>query len=139
MTNPARSRLVTGHRIFITGGADLTYDEQRAALLADLDGKRFRGDWHGVSDAANDLRVLEAEQKVRTEFEERELGRPSDSFDVFRYASKFLNRAYADEFARRGTSRIHVDIPFRYQFDNRASPCEDRATIVPVAGGADSR
>ena len=39
----------------------MTYDEQHAALVADLKGKLERGDWHGVSDAANDLRVIEAE------------------------------------------------------------------------------
>jgi hypothetical protein len=38
----------------------MTYEEQHAALVADLKGKLERGDWHGVSDAANDLRVLEA-------------------------------------------------------------------------------
>lgn len=39
----------------------MTYDEQHAALVNDLKGKLEREDWHGVSDAANDLRVLEAE------------------------------------------------------------------------------
>ncbi len=38
----------------------MTYDEQHAAIVADLKGKVERKDWHGVSDAANDLRVLEA-------------------------------------------------------------------------------
>lgn len=38
----------------------MTHEEQYLALLADLLGKLFRRDWHGVSDAANDLRVLEA-------------------------------------------------------------------------------
>jgi hypothetical protein len=38
----------------------MTYDEQHAALVNDLKGKLEREDWHGVSDAANDLRVLEA-------------------------------------------------------------------------------
>ncbi len=41
----------------------MTYDEQHAAILADLKGKLQREDWHGVSDAANDLRELEAEQR----------------------------------------------------------------------------
>ena len=33
----------------------------RAALIAYLQEKVQAGDWHGVSDAANDLRVLEAQ------------------------------------------------------------------------------
>lgn len=38
----------------------LTYQERHAALLAYLYAKVQERDWHGVSDAANDLRVLEA-------------------------------------------------------------------------------
>lgn len=38
----------------------MTYAEQHEALIADLKGKLERRDWHGVSDAACDLRVLEA-------------------------------------------------------------------------------
>jgi hypothetical protein len=38
----------------------MTLDEQIAAVERDLAGKVERRDWHGVSDAANDLRVLEA-------------------------------------------------------------------------------
>lgn len=38
----------------------MTYQQQHAALIEDLKGKLHRQDWHGVSDAANDLRVLEA-------------------------------------------------------------------------------
>jgi hypothetical protein len=34
---------------------------QRTALLAYLKAKVEAADWHGVSDAANDLRVLEAQ------------------------------------------------------------------------------
>jgi hypothetical protein len=41
----------------------MTFDEQKAALLQDLKGKLFREDWHGVSDAANDLRELEARRR----------------------------------------------------------------------------
>jgi len=37
------------------------YLEARAALIAYLKHKVDARDWHGVSDAANDLRVLEAE------------------------------------------------------------------------------
>lgn len=43
----------------------MTYQEQHAALVADLQGKLHRQDWHGVSDAANDLRVLEARQDTK--------------------------------------------------------------------------
>jgi hypothetical protein len=35
--------------------------EQHRRLVSYLNMKVFGGDWHGVSDAANDLRVLEAQ------------------------------------------------------------------------------
>lgn len=38
-----------------------TFEEARATLIAYLMHKVSIADWHGVSDAANDLRVLEAE------------------------------------------------------------------------------
>jgi len=38
---------------------------QRAILMDYMQVMIDRHDWHGVSDAANDLRVLEAEQKNR--------------------------------------------------------------------------
>jgi len=38
------------------------YSTQRAVLIDYLRVMITRGDWHGVSDAANDLRVLEAER-----------------------------------------------------------------------------
>jgi len=38
----------------------VTYEEHHAALLAYLKSKVEQADWHGVSDSANDLRVLEA-------------------------------------------------------------------------------
>jgi hypothetical protein len=40
------------------------YSTQRAVLIDYLQVMIARGDWHGVSDAANDLRVLEAEKKL---------------------------------------------------------------------------
>lgn len=40
----------------------MTYPQARAILIAYLKMKVEQGDWHGVADAANDLRVLEAEQ-----------------------------------------------------------------------------
>lgn len=71
------------------GETELTYDEQHAALLADLDGKRFRADWHGVSDAANDLRVLEAGSPE----EKAALAPHDDMVDAFAY-SLWTKRRY---------------------------------------------
>jgi hypothetical protein len=45
----------------------MTLDQQYLALLNDLRGKLHRYDWHGVSDAANDLRVLEEQIKIHHE------------------------------------------------------------------------
>ena len=45
----------------------MTYEEHHKALVAYLLAKVETKDWHGVSDAANDLRVLEAEQNVKSE------------------------------------------------------------------------
>jgi hypothetical protein len=42
------------------------YLEARAALIAYLKHKIEIADWHGGSDACNDLRVLEAEQAGRS-------------------------------------------------------------------------
>jgi len=39
------------------------HEIQRAILMEYMQVMIARGDWHGVSDAANDLRVLEAEEK----------------------------------------------------------------------------
>lgn len=38
----------------------LSYQQQRKILCDDLLAKFYREDMHGVSDAANDIRVLEA-------------------------------------------------------------------------------
>ena len=43
--------------------AHQTKEEKRKVLISYLYSKAHESDWHGVSDAANDLRVLEAEQK----------------------------------------------------------------------------
>lgn len=43
------------------------YEGRHAALVAYLRVKADQADWHGVSDAANDLRVLEAEHSVRSQ------------------------------------------------------------------------
>lgn len=101
----------------------MTYEEQRAALLADLDGKRFRGDWHGVSDAANDLRVLEAEQKIRTE--ERDLDRPDEFIDALRYGLSAVERAQRGEVNPDFSSgSIRVGIPWRYRRDSAVGPLD---------------
>jgi hypothetical protein len=41
------------------------YEAQRQTLIDYLQLMVARADWHGVSDAANDLRVLEAENKPK--------------------------------------------------------------------------
>jgi hypothetical protein len=41
------------------------YEAQRQTLIDYLQLMVTRADWHGVSDAANDLRVLEAENKPK--------------------------------------------------------------------------
>jgi hypothetical protein len=41
----------------------MTYEERHAKLVEYLKMKVEEADWHGVSDAANDLRVLEAGKK----------------------------------------------------------------------------
>lgn len=45
------------------------YEDQRQTLIAYLQLMVSRSDWHGVSDAANDLRVLEAEQSAHLVFD----------------------------------------------------------------------
>jgi hypothetical protein len=42
----------------------MDYEKQREILIAYLISKAGCGDWHGVSDAANDLRVLEAQHET---------------------------------------------------------------------------
>lgn len=39
-------------------------EHQRRVLIAYLKAKVEMGDWHGVSDAANDLRVLDAQMDL---------------------------------------------------------------------------
>lgn len=43
----------------------MTYEDHHAALVQYLKVKVEQADWHGVSDAANDLRVLEAQHDSR--------------------------------------------------------------------------
>lgn len=44
---------------------ELTYADQHATLVRYLLAKVAIADWHGVSDAANDLRVLEAQASAK--------------------------------------------------------------------------
>lgn len=46
----------------------MTYEEHRNTLITYLHAKAEIGDWHGVSDAANDLRELEAKKKAIDEY-----------------------------------------------------------------------
>lgn len=46
----------------------MTYEEHHAVLVAYLKAKVDIADWHGVSDAANDLRELEAKKKAIDEY-----------------------------------------------------------------------
>ena len=48
----------------------MTYEEHRRRLIEYLESKVALADWHGVSDAANDLRELEAEKRGRDTQEE---------------------------------------------------------------------
>jgi hypothetical protein len=41
----------------------MTYEDHRRILMEYLKAKVDREDWHGVSDAANDLRELEAQNR----------------------------------------------------------------------------
>lgn len=43
----------------------MTYEEHHAVLVAYLKSKVEIADWHAVWDAAMDLKVLEAEERVR--------------------------------------------------------------------------
>lgn len=42
----------------------MTLQEKKATLIHYLNMKVVQGDWHGVSDAANDLREIEVELRV---------------------------------------------------------------------------
>lgn len=46
----------------------MTYDEHRVALIEYLKSKVELCDWHGASDACNDLRELEATERARVNF-----------------------------------------------------------------------
>lgn len=50
----------------IDNAAEDAFAKARATLVAYLHHKVHLADWHGVSDAANDLRVLEAEYAGHT-------------------------------------------------------------------------
>jgi hypothetical protein len=52
----------------------ITLTEQRDALIQYLKVKVETADWHGVSDAANDLRVLEERIQCNVRWEDRSNG-----------------------------------------------------------------
>lgn len=47
--------------------APTEFEARRATLIEYLQVKVTQADWHGVSDAANDLRVLEAEHQAESQ------------------------------------------------------------------------
>ena len=48
------------------GNNHMDYSQQREIMLQYLNLKVFLEDWHGVADAAMDLRELEAENKINS-------------------------------------------------------------------------
>jgi hypothetical protein len=52
----------------------MTVKEQHTALVEYLKAKVAVADWHGVSDAANDLRVLEERMQCNARWEDRSHG-----------------------------------------------------------------
>ena len=48
------------------GNNHMDYSKQREIMLQYLNLKVFLEDWHGVADAAMDLRELEAENKINS-------------------------------------------------------------------------
>ena len=63
-------------------GERMTYEEQRRVLIDYLRAKVDLGDWHGVSDAANDLREIEAAERVRAQVRWSDAHHPIDSLRV---------------------------------------------------------
>lgn len=47
-------------------GSTLNFDHKKRTLIEYMRTKIEEGDWHAVSDAANDLRVLEATDGINT-------------------------------------------------------------------------
>jgi hypothetical protein len=65
----------------------LSQTTHRDALIAYLHEKVEAGDWHGVSDAANDLRVLEAQIALT----------PMTTTEMFQKAEERYRRAHAED------------------------------------------
>lgn len=61
--------------------APTEFEARRATLIQYLKVKADQADWHGVSDAANDLRVLEAEHLAESQ---RALGKYASIIDQLR-------------------------------------------------------
>lgn len=57
------------------------YEFRRKSLIEYMRVKMDEGDWHAVSDVANDLRVLEAFHTAQTMFEKREQNRGNETRD----------------------------------------------------------
>ena len=55
-----------------------SFEEQRKVLISYMQGRMDDADWHGVCDAANDLRVLEAKDPPIPNF------RPTFQLDITR-------------------------------------------------------
>jgi hypothetical protein len=54
-------------KVVFTDELEEVYIRQRNAYIDYLNLKVIEGDWHGVSDAANDLRVLEAKHERKND------------------------------------------------------------------------
>jgi phosphoserine phosphatase len=54
---------------------EMTYEEKRQTLINYMKVKMQEADWHGVSDCANDLRVLEAAHNAKLEARAAEMGK----------------------------------------------------------------
>lgn len=80
--------------------APTEYDGRRATLIDYLKVKCDQADWHGVSDAANDLRVLEAEHQAESQ---RTLGKYAPIIEQLRA------KQHAQPVERRFIACICVD------------------------------
>lgn len=76
----------------------MTYEEHRRALIEYLKVKVELADWHGVSDAANDLRVMEAAPPPVQSREDRNLA-------AF---SRIAERMAAEESRKQQTNYCHI-------------------------------
>lgn len=95
----------------------MTYEEHRRTLIEYLKAKTELADWHGVSDAANDLRVLEAHPPVLSPAD-----RDRAAFDRIADHMQQSDHEYATSaFTGPRTRPISVNVPPRYQNAPRVS------------------